>query len=318
MSTNMKKSKSRRELLIRTLGLKKRYDLPFKKDKDTGFLITLIALMTFLAVLASAGSFALNAMTDRWSTGLENKATIEISAQTKLGTILSPETIRREVNNVLSAIENHAAVKSYQSLEKKEIAELVSPWLGTDFALDEIPLPGIISLELYSSSPEALDSLQKAILASSEHAYLDTHRDWLDDLIGFVHTLKWIAILIAILVAVITITAISSGIRSRMAIHKDEVEILHLIGAPDKYISRQFQRHAAMITLQGSLIGTAAGILITFIIILFSGQSGTNLIPQLTLSTGNLVFLASIPLLTSALAIITARFTVLRSLALMP
>ena len=318
MPKSQKTSKNKKKLLFRTLRLKKRYDLPFKKDTDTGFLITLIALMSFLAVLAASGSFTLNAMTDRWSTGLENKATIEISAQTKLGTILSQETINREVSNVLKAIESHAAVKSYKSLEKEEIAELISPWLGTDFALDEIPLPGIISLDLYGSSPDALESLKNIIEKSSPHAVLDTHRDWLDDLIGFVHTLEWIAVLIGTLVAIITVTAISSGIRSRMAIHRDEVEILHLIGAPDKYISRQFQRHAAMITLQGSLIGTAAGILITFFIILLSNQNGSNLLPQLTLSTGNIIFLAIIPLLTSALALITARFTVLRSLALMP
>ena len=56
-----------------------RYDLPLNKDEGTNFLRLLIALMSFLAAVALAGNFALNSMTQRWSSGLENKLTIEIA-----------------------------------------------------------------------------------------------------------------------------------------------------------------------------------------------------------------------------------------------
>jgi cell division transport system permease protein len=56
---------------------KRRYDLPLNKGSGTGFLVILIALMTFLGMLALASSFALSAMTARWSSGLENRLTIE-------------------------------------------------------------------------------------------------------------------------------------------------------------------------------------------------------------------------------------------------
>ena len=78
----------------RSLGIatsKRRYDLPLNKDGGGLFLKILIALMSFLAILALSGSFALSAMKDRWSSGLENKASIEIRAQDEAGGILTPD-----------------------------------------------------------------------------------------------------------------------------------------------------------------------------------------------------------------------------------
>ena len=52
----------------RKLGVaegKRLYDLPLDKTEGSGFLIMLIALMSFLAIMAIASSFALGAMTQR-------------------------------------------------------------------------------------------------------------------------------------------------------------------------------------------------------------------------------------------------------------
>ncbi|MBI2234772.1 MAG: permease, partial [Micavibrio aeruginosavorus] len=67
----------------RTIGRaeKRRYDLPLNKGAGTAFLVTLIGLMTFLAMLALTSSFTLSAMTQRWTSGLENRITIEIPTQ---------------------------------------------------------------------------------------------------------------------------------------------------------------------------------------------------------------------------------------------
>ena len=73
---------------------KRRYDLPLNQSVGTGFLMVLIALMTFLAIMAVSTSFALNSMTAHWSSGLENKVTIEIPAETNNGTIRSAGEIR--------------------------------------------------------------------------------------------------------------------------------------------------------------------------------------------------------------------------------
>ncbi len=45
----------------------RQYDLPLDNSEDSRFLILLIALMSFLAVLALSGTIALNSMTNKWS-----------------------------------------------------------------------------------------------------------------------------------------------------------------------------------------------------------------------------------------------------------
>lgn len=309
--------KMQERLLKLALG-SKGYDLPFGSDSDRGFLLLLVGLMSFLAVLACAGTLSLHAMTQRWSSGLENKITIEIKAEDQDGTILSPETIKMETEKIAQMLQKNPLVKSYEPLGEKDIRKLVSPWLGEDFNLEELPMPGLIAVELNSASDESVEKLTQAVHALSPTSYVDTHREWLQDILRFTRTLQWVALLVALIVAVTTVTGISGGVRSRMAIHKDQVEILHLIGASDKYIARQFQWYAVVIALLGSTLGTAAGLFMAMLILFLTGQSGTPLIPQISLDSTSFALFCILPVIACLIAGMTARLTVLRTLSLMP
>lgn len=294
------------------------YDVPLQTGSDSTFLVILIALMSFLAILSCTGSFALHGMTQRWSSGLENKVTIEIDAQMPNGDLLSRESMKIETDNLAQMLRQSPVVKSFDVLDEKEISALVSPWLGNDLILDDIPLPGIIAIELNVSDPSALEKLENSIRKISKSAVLDTHRDWLKDILRFAHALEFIAICIALIIGAITITAISSGVLSRMAIHKEELEILHLIGATDDYIARQFQRHAAFLAFKGSCLGTFIGLMVTIVVVFLASNSQNPLIPQLALSGQEIFILLLLPLIVTLIALLAARYTVLRTLAKMP
>ncbi len=306
-----------KRLLRLALG-DKGYDLPFGSDADRNFLLLLVALMSFLAVLACAGTLSLRAMTERWSTGLENKITIEIRTQSPEGEILSPDSIKLETEKVAGVLDKNPAIQNFRVMDEHEIKRLVAPWIGEDFSFEDIPMPGLIAVELKTASPEALDSLTAIVTGASPAARVDTHREWLQDILRFVKTLQGVALMVALIVAVTTITAISSGVRARMAIYRNQVEILHLIGATDSYLARQFQWHAIIIALLGSLIGTLAGVAVTGLIIVLSGQGSVTLIPEISMSAVNLAAFLSLPLLACVISGTTARFTVLRTLSQMP
>ncbi|MCB1591413.1 MAG: FtsX-like permease family protein [Alphaproteobacteria bacterium] len=306
-----------RRLLRLVLG-SKGYDLPFKSDTDRNFLLLLVALMSFLAVLACAGTLTLHAMTQRWSSGLENKITIEVKAETPNGEILSPESVKLDTEKIAGMLEGNLAIKSYQVMNEVEIKKLVSPWIGEDFSFDEIPMPGLIAVELSAATPETLETLTQKVLSVAPSARIETHREWLQDILRFVKTLQGLAFLVAMIVVVTTITAISSGVRSRMAIYRNQVEILHLIGAPDPYIARQFQWHAVIVSLLGSVIGTAAGLAVATLIFHLSGKDETALIPEIGLNYGQIAAFIILPLLACLISGTTARFTVLRTLSQMP
>ncbi len=297
---------------------KGRYDLPLNKDEGTNFLRLLIALMSFLAAIALTGNFALNSMTQRWSSGLENKLTIEIPAEKKGGELRSAAEIQSLAERVEAVLENNPAVKSADTLDQNDIQELVEPWLGKDAPLGDIPLPGLISVELTSPEPGTTAKLTAEISEIADDIVVDTHEAWLQSLMRMISSLRFAALTVALIIAATTVTAIAGAIRSRIAVHRADVELLHLMGANDEYIIRQFQRHALVIALQGSLCGTLAAGLILVITKYGIGTGGESLLPAFSLGIGQGLMVAILPLLAALIAGATARFTVLRSLSRMP
>ena len=281
----------------------KRYDLPLDNSEDTRFLITLITLMSFLAVLALSGVFALNSMTNKWSSGLENKITIEISVETK---------------DLYEMLSSHKSVRSVEILGSEEIQELISPWIGNDLDLANIPLPGLIAVEIKNLDDDDFHILKKDIQKTSKHANIETHEQWLADLINFTKTLKTLSLLIALLIGSITTIAIASAVRTRLAIHHDEVELLHYMGATDDYIIRQFQRHTIILALKGAIIGTVIGMSVIYSLTFFSRGSGSELMPVIYIGISGVFILLFIPVIASIITAITSHITVLRSLAKMP
>lgn len=304
----------------KTLGRaeKRRYDLPLNRGDGTGFLITLIGLMILLAMLALCASFTLSAMTHRWSSGLENRLTIEIPAQTTDGKLMAKETIFVLTRDVANALTGMAGIKSIHVLSNDEISALVEPWLGKDLLDDHFPVPGIIALETGDASSAMLQSIYSRARQAAPNARMDTHEEWLKDLLRFTGALQLAAILLVAVIGVTTVTAVAGAVRARMAIHHAEVEILHLMGASDQYITRQFQRHSLILALQGGLAGAACAGLMIGLIHMIAGEMGVAILPDFRLNGLQMALLLLTPLAGAAIATITARLTVMKALAAFP
>lgn len=307
----------------RTLGKargKRRYDLPLNRNDSARFLVTLIGLMTFLAVLALSAFFALGAMSARWASGLEDKMTVEIAAQTAEGLLLKPDEVAHIAKAAASVLETHPSVQSHHVMTASEIHDLVKPWLG-DSALDpeQMPLPGLISLTLKPGTPrDTVALLGKKIAAAAPGARLDTHETWLKDVLRFTGALQFSATLLLAVIGFTTVIAVAGAVRARLAVHSADVELLHLMGAADRYISGQFQRHALLLGLSGGAIGTVAGMVALLAIGWISGEMDVNLLPEYKLTALQILATLMLPLVIAALATLTARRTVMRSLAEMP
>jgi cell division transport system permease protein len=99
--------------------------------------------------------------------------------------------------------------------------------------------------------------------------------------------------------------------------------VLHLIGARDRYIARQFARQALDLGLRGGLVG----LLLTVATLIGIGHAGAatqlfgehvRLLPALELAPWHWLVLALLPVAAALIANLTARLTVLRALRRMP
>lgn len=324
------------DTLRRFLGLKEktvgsartgrgRYDLPLAGGTGTGFLLLLISLMTFLAFLALSGSFALGRIGAQWRSGLEGQATVEIPATDASGKIL-PESVRKDTaQRVLDFLKGAPAVGEARLLSPQEISDLVGPWLGDldtpegEEILPGIALPTVISLTLTpTEDSESVTALNRKLQSISDRARLDTHQDWLGDMLRFSDALQTAALVIALVTGITAGLAVAGAVRSRMAEHKADIEILHLMGATDSYIVRQFERHAISLAFRGGCMGLVAGWAILILIGLVAGQADNALVPDVSFTPTQIGLLLALPVLASALACLAARVSVRRALAHMP
>lgn len=290
------------------------FDLGLHTSTGTGFLELLTGLMTFLAILALATSFALNAMADRWSSGLDNQVTIEIPASTADNKILNGEEITALTEKITKSLSRDPDIIDISILSREDIQDLVKPWLGDTSEISDIPLPGLITLTLTDSQPSTLNAIRVTLSKVAPTARLDTHEKWIEDLLGFTSALQLAIFLIGSVIGVTTIIAIAAGVRSKLSIHHEEVELLHLMGAYDRYIAKQFQIYAFLLSLKGSITGAVFAAITLFIISILSSDIGVTLLPDFQLTTTHITALSSVPLIIAIMATITARKTVIRSL----
>ena len=287
-----------------------RYDLPLNRSGNSRFILLLITMMTFLAVLALSASFALGRVAEKWSSGLENKLTIEIPADA--GDV---DALKVSVKKKLDTIDK---IEKVDVMSDDAISSLVAPWLGEDFALDEVPMPALIAVETSENSPEFMNELQKQLSAINENIRVDAHEEWLDDFLRMIGALKFGSVFVSIVIAATAIVAITGIIRARMAEHRADVELLHLMGASDGYIASQFKRYALRLGLLGGTFGLFAGAIGLAIFSLGINGGDSDLFPSLRLSGGAIFTLFCLPFIACILCAVTARITVLRSLSRMP
>ena len=305
----------------RSLGVsieRQKYDLPLNKDKGGRFLSILMGLMTFLMMLTLSASFVLSAMNERWSKGLENKATIEISAQDQNGASLTQEDIDNQTIAAQDFLAAHPAIQESIIMSKADIVQLVSPWLGENVGLENVPLPGIISVMFNEEMIYSVDDIKEGLMKAAPQARLDSHEGWLNDVLSFTGALKMAAVLMTLIITITTIVAVGGAIQSRMAVYREELELLHLMGASDSYISRQLQRYSFLTILKGAVIGMVLGWLLLFIIGIMGGEMEVSLLPEFSLSFIQICILLFLPVIIAFIGMGTARQTVLRFLRQMP
>lgn len=318
MAINVRDFFKPKEKTLGTARGKRRFDLPLGQGGGSGFLRLLIALMTVLAMLALAASFALSEMTARWSSGLENRMTVEIPAEDDTGKLIPAADVKAMTDKTVQMLESHPAIADADAMSEDDVRALISPFLGEDLVMESIPLPGLVSVKVQDGAQVDVAGLERRLKTIAPQGRIDTHESWLKDVTRFTGALQFAAALLTLIVGATTLVAVAGGVKSKMAVHKDELELLHLMGASDSYIARQLERHTLWLAVQGGVIGLALGAALLAVIGYVSGEMGVTLLPDFTLSALQKSLLAALPLVIALLAMGTARTTVLRTLSEMP
>jgi cell division transport system permease protein len=108
------------------------------------------------------------------------------------------------------------------------------------------------------------------------------------------------------------------AMRATLAANHDVLEVLHLIGARDGFVARQFQAHAVRLSLRGALLGCALTVLVgAGLLYLWFGLDGVVAALAGYPWPAQAAALVAVPATTVLIATLAARWAVLRELARM-
>lgn len=290
-----------------------RSDLPLNKDASGRFLPWIIAFMVYLAALAVAIGMGLDTVIGRWQAGLAGNLTVQIVHEPSATAADRARRVRAIVD--LLAVPE---VESAKPLDTAEVSRLLEPWLGSATDVAELPLPDLVAVTLKPGASLDVAALEAMLQGSVPQANVDDHADWLNDLLVFARSVQWLAAIVVVLTSLAAAITVVFVTRTGLAIHRRVIDIVHLIGARDAYIARQFQGHALRLGTMGGAFGVALAALTLLGIERLLSRVDELLLPQVTLSTRQWIVLAVLPAAAGAIALLTARLTVLRSLRRIP
>lgn len=216
-------------------------------------LVTVIAIMTFLASLAAGGAILLATASLDWNEAVSNAMTIQIKPTP--GRDIEADV--RSAADIARAAPGVASVRIYSQAESNRMLE---PWLGEGLDLSDLPIPRLIAIQTVRGHPPDSAALRKRLSASVPPAYLDDHRGWVERLTTMARTLVFFALIIFVLVLTAMGLAVAFATRGAMAGNREIIDVLHFVGAEDRFVARQFQRHFLRLGLKGGVIGGACAI----------------------------------------------------------
>ncbi len=286
-----------------------RADLPFERDQATRFLPWIVALMVFLGALALAAATAIGSTIDRWDNDLTGRLTVQVPADRA-----DADTLAR----LVGALSDTPGIVRAEPLSGEATRALVEPWLGTLDADLELPLPAVIDVETGAGAEFDVAALSGELEEIAAGVIIDDHRVWLAQLIRLARTVELIAFAILALIGLAAVAAVIFATRSGLAVHAAIINLLHIMGAHDAYIARQFQMQAMMLGIRGGIIGSVAAVVVLAVLTVMGAGVDVALLPSASLSPLQWPLLIVVPVAAVLIAMATAHVTVMRTLARMP
>lgn len=289
-------------------------DIPLRRDGTARVLPWLIAPAVYLAAIAIAFVLALGGVLQEWDRGLVGTMTVE----------LPPNAAgKAAVSAAVAVLRATPGIARAVPLDRAAEGKLLQPFLGSGTAPRELPLPQLIDVRAAAGATFDLAALRAKLAVAVPGATVDDHQQWLGRLYALGLSIEATALGIVAMVGAAAVLTVIFTTRAGLAVHRDVIELLHMMGARDGYIAHQFEREALRLGLAGGIGGLALAALTIWSLghaaaasSLFGKQAA--LLPDLRLVAWQWAALALLPIAAGLAAMATARLTVLRALARLP
>lgn len=279
-----------------------------KEDAREAALFFVVCALCFLAALSGLVARAAYSAADAWTDRVTGQITIRVRGDD--AATLQAVEFARITPGIVSA----------RALERAESEELLRPWLGPTGLPANLPLPHLVAVE---AAPGAAgrggvgEKLAARLRAANIDATVDDHVVWSNDVKRATDSAGLVAQIAVGLLGATALAVIAFATHATLLARRDIVELLHLTGAKDSYISSLFETRFLMLGVQAGTLGALFAFGAASFILFVAKQGGQQiwLLPQLSLSLADGLILGLSPLIAGFAAMVAAKVTVMRSLA---
>jgi cell division transport system permease protein len=286
-----------------------RQAVPLDRDSSGRYLPLLVAIMVYLAALAVAGALTMAKLAERWDSGLAGALTVQLPAESADAATLEA---------VVAALTATPGVQTAEPMDQQAMTALLEPWLGDALLTGDLPLPRLVAVTVDTAEPPDIAALQARLEALAPGIVVDDHQRWLARLLDLARAVELMALVVVLLVVLAASIMVAFVTRMGLAAHQRSIELLHLIGAQDAYVARQFQNHALGFGLRGGLLGLVAALPTLYFARLLLQRIDSGLLPELNFLPHEWAGFVLLPVAAALVTMLTARVTVLRTLARLP
>lgn len=217
-------------------------------------LVAVVAIMTFLASITTGTVLLVSASAAEWQSEVASEITVQVRPQ-------PGRDLERDVGAAAEVMRTQPGIVQVKPFSKDESAKLLEPWLGSGLSIDQLPVPRVVVARVQPGTTLDLAALRSRITQAAPSASVDDHRAWIERMRSMTGATVFAGIGILALVIVATIISVSFATRGAMAANRPIVEVLHFVGAGDRYIANHFLRHFLRLGLEGGVIGGGAAML---------------------------------------------------------
>lgn len=298
----------------RDLIIGQKHEMPAEDNDTSLFMYVLTSMYMYLFIVMLAIFMAINAMATSWEKDITGSVTVQITPIENAQKHIDTAQTQEQLNKVEQFMEQVSGVESVKVLDEQTIKKLMTPWIGNKVDMSTLPIPQLLDVRLKPDAELNYDEITRGLKQLTPNASIDNHRLWLNRLIKFATSLKTIALAILLMVVAICAFSIYYSAKTSLHVNIDSIEILHIIGAKDEFIAKQYAKDYAKIGLFSGIIGLMAAVPCILLVGKYGVSTGSGLLNGASLSEFAWILIMLTPLFSLLYSMATSYWTVKKSL----
>ncbi|MGO9483607.1 MAG: cell division protein FtsX [Rhodomicrobium sp.] len=229
-----------------------------------------ITIMAFLASLTAGGVYLVFNAASTWTNNISSEITVQVQS---LG---SSDAGDAKIADIVKFLYDQNGIKQVIPYTREQSLKLVEPWIGKSEVLKSFAIPRLIAIEIDRDNPPEISTLKKVMEARYPGAVLDDHGLWRGEIRRVTRFLELSGIAMLALMAAATAAVIIAAATSALASNKEIVSVLNLVGAEEKFIASQFERHFLWVGIKAGVAGAGMAGLAFLALPSITGSMGSN------------------------------------------